>query len=207
MMYGVPVTKDNENKKYRKPAKSLNFGIAYGMGPKKLCEDLNAEGFPMTLDEAKKLYYKYCDLLQVSVKFLRDSGKLAAKQGYLININGRRRYWKIPKPEDFPNGVYDEEYKKKIGAIEREGGNFLIQSVNADITKLAMAEIRDYAKANKVRTHFINAVYDEVVTRTHKDDNKEFHAAKLKIMRDVAERMITTVPMLVDGFVGPYWNK
>jgi DNA polymerase I-like protein with 3'-5' exonuclease and polymerase domains len=79
--------------------------------------------------------------------------------------------------------------------------------VNADITKLAMAEIRDYAKQHKVRTNFINAVYDEVVTRTHKDDSKEFHAAKLKIMRDVAERMITTVPMLVDGFVGPYWNK
>jgi DNA polymerase I len=207
MMYGVPVTKDNENKKLRKPAKALNFGIAYGMGPKKLCEDLNAEGFNMSLDDAKKLYYNYCDKLEVSVGFLRSSGKLAAKQGYLANINGRRRYWRLPDPHAFKDGVRDEEYKKKIGAIEREGGNFLIQSVNADITKQAMIEIRDYAKANKVRTSFINAVYDEIVTRTHKDDNPSFHPVKLKIMRDVAERMVTSVPMLVDGFVGPYWNK
>lgn len=207
MMYGIEVTKDNENKKYRKPAKSLNFGIAYGMGPFKLWEDLNGEGFPITLDEAKKLYYKYCDIFKVAVGFLRDSGKLAFEQGYLENINGRRRYWKKPIPEDFVNGIYDEEYKAKKGSIEREGGNFLIQSVNADITKAAMTEIRKYAKENGIRTHFINAVYDEIVTRTHKDDSERFHAMKLKIMQDVAETMITTVPMLVDGFVGPYWNK
>lgn len=207
MMYGVPVTKDNENKKLRKPAKALNFGIAYGMGPKKLCEDLNAEGFTMTLDEAKKLYYTYCDKLKVSVNFLRDSGRQASSQGYLANINGRRRYWKLPRAEDYKYGVRDEDYKKKIGAIEREGGNFLIQSVNADITKQAMIEIRDYAKKHKVRTSFINAVYDEIVTRTHKDDNPSFHPIKLKIMRDVAERMVNSVPMLVDGSVNPYWNK
>ena len=181
--------------------------ISYGMGPKKLCEDLNAEGFPMSLDEAKKLYYSYCDKLSVSVNFLRDSGKRASTQGFLANINGRRRYWKLPDPHDFKYGHRDEEYKGKIGAIEREGGNFLIQSVNADITKQAMIEIREYAKKHKVRTSFINAVYDEIVTRTHKDDNPSFHPVKLKIMRDVAERMVTTVPMLVDGSVNPYWNK
>jgi DNA polymerase-1 len=207
MMYGIEVTKDNENKKYRKPAKALNFGIAYGMGPGKLCEDLNGEGFPITLEEAKKLYYKYCDIFKVAVGFLRDSGKQAFKQGYLENINGRRRYWKIPKASDYANGLYDADYKSKKGSIEREGGNFMIQSVNADITKAAMTEIRKYAKENGIRTHFINAVYDEIVTRTHKDDSEKFHAAKLKIMQDVAETMILTVPMLVDGFVGPYWNK
>lgn len=181
--------------------------ISYGMGPKKLCEDLNGDGFPLELADAKKLYYKYCDTLHVSVNFLRNSGKLAFEHGYLANINGRRRYWNKPKPEDYPLGYKDEKYQAKKGAIEREGGNFLIQSVNADITKKAMTEIRSYAKKNKVRTNFINAVYDEIVTRTHKDDSPGFHEAKLKIMRKVAEEVVTSVPMLVDGFVGPHWNK
>ena len=207
MMYGVEVTKKNENKKLRTPAKSLNFGISYGLGPGKLCEDLNGEGFPMTVDEAKKLYYKYCDKFEVAVGYLREVGRLAAQQGFLVNINGRRRYYKLPDPAQFEGGSRDPLYKGKIGMIERSGGNFMIQSVNADITKQAMIEIRDYAKANKIRTHFVNAVYDEIVTRTHKDDSPSFHAMKLKIMQDVAERMITTVPMEVDGNVGLFWNK
>ncbi len=177
------------------------------MGPGKLCEDLNGEGFIITFEEAKKLYYKYCDIFKVAVGFLRSSGELAAKQGWLDNINGRRRYWKKPNSEDYTYGIRDQEYKSRIGSIQREGGNFLIQSVNADITKLAMTEIRKYAKENNIKFAFINAVYDEIVTRTHKDDSEKFHEAKLKIMQEVAERMVTSVPMLVDGHAGLYWNK
>ena len=83
----------------------------------------------------------------------------------------------------------------------------MIQSVNADITKDAMAEIRNYRKKHNIRTHFINAIYDEVVTRTHKDDSAHFHEAKLRIMRASAEKWIKTVPMLVDGHAGHCWQK
>lgn len=210
-LYRVPVTKSNENKHLRTPAKNLNFGIAYGMGPTKLYVDLNAIGFPITLEESKKLFYRYTEEeFQVGVSFLRGAGETALAQGFLVNANGRRRYWIRPNHEDrekFPLGAADEQFKSKESSIKREGGNFLIQSVNADMTKAAMSKIRRHVKDNKIRSSTINAVYDEIVTTTHKDDSPDFVLAKRKIMIDVAGQWLKKVPMQVDGHVLQYWTK
>ena len=210
-LYGVEVTKNNEHKHLRKPAKALNFGIAYGMGPMKLFEDLNAEGFDISLDETKDKYNKYCnDIFPVAVKYLRDQGVLASQQGYLVNLNGRRRYWRLPNQNDttkFPKGRFDGLYKAIISKIQREGGNFLIQSVNADITKLAMARIRRYALDNGIRTRIYNSVYDEIVTETHVDDHEAFWPEKRRIMEEAGAEWIHKVPMTVDGDALPYWTK
>lgn len=209
-LFRVEVTKNNENKKLRTPAKSLNFGIAYGMGPMKLFRKLNAENYPITFPECKKLYKAYTEEFQVAVDYLRSMGRLAAKQGYLQNLNGRRRYWLLPDHNDrtkFPNGLEDSVYTGRLASIEREGGNCMIQSVNADITKKGMVLIRDYRKKRGVRTNFVNQVYDEIVTETHKNDTEEFHAAKLRLMKEAAETWITSVPIEVDGNVLPYWTK
>lgn len=209
-LYGVPVTKKGENAKLRTPAKSLNFGIAYGMGPGRLYDELNAAGFPVSRDEARALFNKYCETYSGAVNYLRDMGKLARSQWYLANLNGRRRYWNKPDSSDsekFPLGIKDMKFQGIIAKVEREGGNFLIQSVNADITKQAMIWIRDYIKQNKVRSKLMNAVYDEIVTRTHKDDSPEFHKKKLELMKKAAEVWIKKVPMEVDGAVGKFWQK
>jgi DNA polymerase-1 len=202
MLYNVTVTK-KENKELRTPAKALNFGISYGSGPNKLCDTLNGQGFKVTRAESKVLYDKYVDRFNVAVGYLRTVGRQAYEQGYLANLNGRRRWWNIEAIKSGP--AEDRDWKK--AAVEREAGNFAIQSVNADITKEAMVRIRKYRLENKVRTKFINAVYDEIVTRTHKDDSESFHKEKLRIMQESAEKWITSVPMLVDGAVGSHWLK
>jgi DNA polymerase-1 len=210
-LYRVPVTKDNENKHLRTPAKNLNFGIAYGMGAKKLCDDLNAAGFKISREDAKDLYTRYTqEEFKTGVDFLRAMGEQAFSEGFVANLNGRRRYWIRPNPDDrekFPNGSQDELYKNKVASIKREGGNSVIQSVNADFLKASMAAIRDHIKINKVRSSIINAPYDEIVTTTHKDDSPDFVLAKRKIMIDVAHRWLKKVPMEVDGHVLPYWTK
>jgi DNA polymerase I-like protein with 3'-5' exonuclease and polymerase domains len=202
-LYGVEVTKKNENKHLRTPAKALNFGIAYGQGPNALHDKLNSEGFPITREKARQLYYKFTDEFSAAVGYIRSMGKVAVEQGWLANLNGRRRWWEIPVRGSVPEGIYNG----KIAAIEREAGNYMIQSVNADMTKKAMIDIREYRKKHMVRTKFINAVYDEIVTRTHKDDSPSFHEAKLKIMRAAGEKWVTSVPMEVDGNVGRCWLK
>lgn len=184
--------------------------IAYGMSPFSLFDKLNGDGFPITLEEAKELFDKYCKEFKTGVDYLRNQGKIALKEGCLSNLNGRQRNWLIPDPRDlqkYPNGYYDRKYKGIIGGIQREGGNFMIQSVNADITKLAMTNIRKYIKRNKIRSSMMLQVYDEIVTCTHKDDSESFRAAKNQIMVEAAERWITSVPMTVDGCVHPYWTK
>lgn len=210
-LYRVPVTKDNENASLRTPAKNLNFGIAYGMGVPKLYEDVNAADFPMTFEEAKELYRRYTkEEFKVGVDFLRNAGKQALEQGYLANISGRRRYWLKPDPnnrERFPRGRDDDAYRGVCASIEREGGNCLIQSVNADMTKDAMIGIRKHVKKNRVRSHIINQVYDEIVTTTHKDDSPDFWKVKQKIMVESAQKFLKEVPMVVEGHVLPYWTK
>jgi DNA polymerase I-like protein with 3'-5' exonuclease and polymerase domains len=180
------------------------------MGPKKLYDKLNSEGFAISFDAAKDLYYKYCKEFATGVNYLRNNGKIALREGYLANENGRRRYWLKPNAEDtakFPLGVLDGKYKGICGGIEREGGNFLIQSVNADITKLAMVCMRDHIKKHKVRSNIMMQVYDEVVTCTHKNDSEEWVHVKNEIMIKSAETWLTTVPVEVDGHVLPYWTK
>jgi len=184
--------------------------IAYGMGPGSLYWRLNGDDFPIGFDEAKGLYYKYCKEFKTGVDFLREAGRTAAKQGFLANMNGRRRNWMIPDAGDlmkFPRGKDDPDYKGRLGGIEREGGNFLIQSVNADITKFAMTNIRKHIKKNKVRSCIVLQVYDEIVTHTHKDDSPQFSIDKHRIMVESAERWINSVPVEVDGHVMPYWTK
>jgi DNA polymerase I-like protein with 3'-5' exonuclease and polymerase domains len=175
-----------------------------------LYNELNGAKFYITFEEAKSLYDKYCQEFKVAVDFLRSNGKLAVKQGYLANANGRRRNWIVPESRDlnkFPKGYMDPKYQGILSSIGREGGNFLIQSVNADITKTAMINMRKHIIKNKVRSNIMLQVYDEVVTCTHKDDSEEWKEKKREIMIESAKIWIDSVPIEVDGHVLPYWTK
>ena len=207
MMYGKEVTKKSPE---RTPSKTLNFGICYGMSPYSLFEKLNGDGYPITLSEAKELFNKYCKNMETGIGFIRSMGKQAARDGFLVSISGRRRYWLLPDPADktkYPEGFRDQAYKGRMAGIEREGGNMLIQSVNADMTKLAMIKIRNYVKKNNIRSKFMNQVYDEIVTRTHKDDSPDFNKIKEKLMLEAAQVYLKKIPMEVEGSIEPYWTK
>lgn len=184
--------------------------IAYGMGPNKLFVDLNAAGFPISFEDARKLYDAYCDEFNLAVGFLRNTGKAASQNGFVVNLNKRRRNWLLPDANNrdvFPLGWKDPKYRGVLSKIQREGGNAVIQSVNADITKYAMTLIRRYIKKNKIRSNLMLQVYDEIVTCTHKDDSPDFVEVKRKLMLDAAYRWITSVPIEVEGEVLPYWTK
>ena len=209
-LYRVPVEKDNEHSHLRTPAKNLNFGICYGMGVMKLYNDLNSAGFEITLNDTTTLYNNYCREFKTAVDFLRNSGRTASTQGWLSNLNGRRRYWLLPNENDlttFPMGRRDGKYRGVISKIERSGGNFCIQSVNADITKQAMVDIRRVIKEKGYRSKMVLQVYDEIVTETHKDDSPEFSLVKRKIMENAAYKWINRVPIEVEGTILPYWTK
>lgn len=204
------------NPHLRNAAKAVNFGIIYGMGVFTLVDRINGEGYrdpegrQMTIETGQDLYDKYVEEFSVGIDFLRAVGAQAVQQGWLSNLFGRRRYYHLPDPTDFdkyPNGRDDFEYKGKISRIERQGGNFVIQSMNAEMTKLAMVLIRQYVRKHKIRSKFVNQVYDEVVTRTHKDDSPSFAPVKKQLMLEAAQRWLKSVPMEVEQHVGPTWTK
>lgn len=188
----------------------MGKSIAYGMSAYSLVEKVNGDGHPMTIDEGKMIFRNYERDFQTGVNFLRNAGTQALEQGWLRNIGGRRRYWILPDSENlakYPGGASDPSYHGRLGGIKREGGNFLIQSVNADMTKHAMVLIRNYKKKHGTRTEFMNQVYDEIVTRTHVDDSPHFSEIKRKLMLEAAQHYLKNIPMEVEGSVGPTWTK
>lgn len=212
-LYGREVTKKDP---LRSAVKSLNFGIAYGMGPKKLYDKVNGEGTKISYSDSKQLYKNYETEVRTGVTYLRQCGKLASEQGWLANLAGRRRYWVLPDPQDrqkYPAGLEDKTYLGRIGAIQREGGNCVIQSVNAEMTKRAMIGLRNYKKQRGIFLEILNNVYDELVTESKKEDAEEVAAAKKKIMIEAARPFLsgragmTDVPMDVEGHCLPYWTK
>ena len=204
-LFRVPVTKKNENAKLRTPAKALNFGIAYGMGAGRLYDDLNSDGFPIEFNEARRLFDSYTKEFSGGYNFIKQCGKDAMASGTAVNINGRRRYWVLPKK--FASGAINKEYERRMATIARQAGNFHIQSVNADITKIAMASIRRYIKDNRLDAKLLFQVYDEICTEASEAIKDTFFPKLVDLMVESAHIFLKTVRMEVDGHVGPSWTK
>jgi DNA polymerase-1 len=231
MIFGVEVTKTNENKKLREPTKTLNFGIAYGMSPFTLYEKLVYElGQKITLKECEELFKGYKRTFREAIHWLDSQQRLASSQFVMRNMNGRTRHWfrpnrkkieatamaeltkggKLAMTEDMENMLpvlIDQKMQAHLKAVQREGANCQIQSVNADFTKNSMARIRKEFKKRKYDSRMYNSVYDEIVMDSHKNCAEEAHELQKKIMVEEANKMLKRVPMLVEGHLAPCWTK
>lgn len=231
MIFGKEVTKTNENKHLREPTKTLNFGIAYGMSPRSLWEKLNFElGQKISIAECEELFNGYKRTFRTAIEWLECQQQLASTQFTMSNINGRRRGWFPPNHEKIQaevrneltrNGKLEwtddmdslkvtlvrEKQKAHLAAIQREGANCQIQSVNADFTKLSMAAMRKEFKKRGFDGRMYNSVYDEIVTDHDAGTAKEAHELKQKIMIEEANKMLQHVPMLVEGHLDKVWKK
>lgn len=231
MIFGVEVTKTNENKALREPTKTLNFGIAYGMSPFSLYEKLVHElGHPITLKECEDLFRRYQATFRQAVGWLQTQQKIASTNFIMKNINGRTRSWfkpnmqkieavakaeltrkgRIPFTEELAELLPDLINDKKrahLAAIQREGANCQIQSVNADMTKNAMSRMRKEFQQRHWDVRMYNSVYDETVLDTPKAIAQEAHELQKTIMVEEANKMLKRVPMLVEGHLESCWTK
>ena len=228
MLFNKEVTKKNENAHLRTPTKTLNFGLAYGMGPGSLYEQLNAANYKISLNECRELFYKYMDTFKTTIAWLKSQQRHASTHFKMSNINGRTRQWYKPDREKIRtklegelskkgtwknlselqiNGLIDEKVRAHTAAIEREGANFQIQSVNADFTKVAMARCRKEFKKRGWDARTYNSVYDEIVYDFHESCAEEAHEVQKKIMLDAANEMLKKVPMDVEGHLDRVWQK
>jgi len=230
MLFNKEVTKTNENKALRDPTKTLNFGLAYGMGPGSLYEQLNGMGSPITFDDCVKLFDKYKSTFRTTIKWLTDKQYAASRDFHASNINGRRRSWFRPNEEMLKEKVtaeltkngripvsesmewdikaeVDRRVNAHLSAIRREGANFHIQSLNADFTKRSMARIRKENKKRGYDARMYNSVYDEIVQDVAASCGQEAHELQKKIMIEEANKMLSKVPMQVEGHLAPCWTK
>ena len=130
-------------------AKTVNFGIAYGMWTYGLQKKLKTARIEVTENEAEGIIKGFYGAYPGVAKYLRDISTEGLKNLEVKNRAGR--LMKFEKPED----------EKAQKSIKRESKNLPIQSLCADMVKITMGNI--FLKLEPKSVKFINTVHDELV--------------------------------------------
>ena len=174
----------------RRIAKTVNFGVLYGMSPYGLAVRL---GMPRKDAETfiDDYFARYPTVLAYQDNLLRE----AAKNGYVGTVLGRRRKFALT-PSDVRS-----PYRGRTQAA-REAINMEIQGSAADLMKLAMLGVYRRLKADKFEAKMLLSVHDELVF--------EVPPGELVVVADMVRAEMTgamslSVPLKVDVAAGPNW--
>lgn len=176
----------------RRNAKTINFGLIYGMGAQKLGQDLK-----ISTSEAKEFIARYFSRLTGLKEFYESVEATAKKQGYVTTLGGRRRL--LPDIHS-PNG-------QAYALARRQAINTVIQGSAADIIKLAMLAV---AADDQLRDHearLLLQVHDELLLEVPEASARAAGARVADLMSAVkpgGEPL--SVPLVVDWGVGQNWG-
>lgn len=174
----------------RRSAKAINFGLIYGMSAFGLARQLN-----IGRKEAQQYIDLYFERYPGVQRYMDDTRKQAAAQGYVQTLSGRRLY--LPEI-NARNGMRRQ-------AAERTAINAPMQGTAADIIKLAMIEIHDWLEQHpEMGVKMIMQVHDELVFEVREERVGEFSK---ELERRMSQAMALDVPLLVEVGVGENWDE
>ncbi len=177
----------------RRNAKTINFGLIYGMGAQKLAQELR-----ITTPEAKEFIENYFKHLQQLKLFYEGIEAQAKEQGFVNTLAGRRRA--VPDIHS-SNG-------QKFALARRQAINTVIQGSAADIIKLAMLAVHHDEALQKLHARLALQVHDELVLEVPKEHAEEAGARVAQLMNAVQPAgQSLTVPLAVDWAVGSHWGE
>lgn len=197
---------------FRNYIKTLVYGTVYGLSGFGL-----ARKFKCSVASADKLIALFFKSYPSVATFLKTEGVNGFQKGYSVNINGRVRYYKTvrqPYRKHFiSEGDFlaaNREFYKKKSRIERQASNAVIQSVCADIVKLACLKIDKKLKDQSIQEDqgIVLIVHDEIVL--HIENRFITTAAELlkASMQEAAYQILgTTAKIEVEASAHPYWKK
>lgn len=189
-VYNVPIEKVTPE--MRSAAKTLNFGVIYGMGPQAF-----ARSSGLSFEEAQKFIKEYfSDFIYVK-RWQEKTIQKAREVGYVENLNGRRR---LLMAINSPNRRFSSE-------AERVATNMPIQGLAADIIKLAMIRVADVLKKKKwwqKDVRMLLSIHDELIFEVRDDIVKE---VKNIIHSEMEKAYQLAVPLKVDSAVGKSWGE
>ncbi|WP_304156356.1 DNA polymerase I [Mesonia mobilis] len=184
-VFDVPL--EEVTREQRSNAKTVNFGIIYGVSAFGLSNqtDLSRAESKELIETYYKTYPKLRDYIDDQVEFARE-------HGYVSTVMGRRRYLK-----DINAG----NAMVRSGA-ERNAVNAPIQGSAADIIKVAMINIQQKLKAGNYKSKMLLQVHDELVFDVHKD---ELETLKPIIQSEMENAFKLEVPLDVELGIGQNW--
>ena len=189
-----------KHKKLRTNVKTINFGLAYGMGPNKLADTLN-----ISIDDAKLLIEKYFEAFPSIKGFLEKLGNFGKKYGYIKTFPpyNRKRWFTNWYPRIWDNKASSME----LGSIERASKNTPIQGASADMTKRALALMRVWIKDSKAPVKLVMTVHDQIDTICKNDYLDKWTVTMKKIMELAAKEIVTNGLLKAEVTVSSCWEK
>jgi DNA polymerase-1 len=187
LLFGVK--KDEVTKDMRRFAKTVNFGVIYGMSDYGL-----EQATELSREEAHKFIKAYFEKYSGVTKYLNDTKEKARRDGYVETLLGRRRY--IPDINSANRQVRE--------AAERMAINMPVQGTSADIIKVAMINLYREMEKRKLGSKMLLQVHDELVFEVPDDELKEMRALVPETMESAVK---LKVPVKVDTKVGKNWGE
>ena len=184
-VFEVPL--EEVSREQRSNAKTVNFGIVYGVSAFGLSQQTD-----MSRKEAKAAIDGYFRTYPGIKSYMDDQVAFARENGYVETITGRRRYLK------------DIESRNAVvrGHSERNAVNAPIQGSAADIIKLAMIEIDRAMRAEGLKSKMLLQVHDELVFDVVKEELEVLQALVVEKMEAAVD---LAVPMIAEVGTGKTW--
>jgi len=172
----------------RSYAKSVNFGILYGMGAKKLSGELG-----ISSKEAKEIIKAYFENFPTVKGFLEEIQEGVKKIGYVETILKRRRIFD-----------YENASGMQKASFMRESINTVFQGSAADLIKLSMLEIESYLKREKIDASMLLQIHDELIFEVREDIVDEVGEKLKGMMESIIE---LNIPLVCSINIGDSWGE
>jgi DNA polymerase-1 len=184
-VFGVPLS--DVTREQRSSAKTVNFGIIYGISAFGLSQRVG-----ISRTEAKDIIDNYFEQFPGIKDYMDKTIAFAREHGYVQTITGRRRYLRDINSRNAP----------VRGFAERNAINSPIQGSAADMIKLAMIKVDNFLHDNDLKTKMILQVHDELLFDAPLNEAKSVLPEIKKIMSAALQ---WDVPISVDAQLGNNW--
>ncbi|MGA7731040.1 MAG: DNA polymerase I, partial [Chloroflexia bacterium] len=184
---GVPIEKVDPDS--RRLAKTINFGVLYGMGSYGLARDSGLS--PAEAGKFIELYWSRYPAVRAFMDRTLEEGR---ELGYVSTLQGRRRY--MPELRSSNRGIRQQ--------MERQAINAPVQGTAADIIKIAMIRLDAELKARGLKSKMLLQVHDELLFEVPASELKEMGSLVCETMEGAME---LNVPLKVELKHGKNWGE
>jgi DNA polymerase I len=184
------VEKKDVTKDMRRFAKTINFGVIYGMSEYGL-----EQATELSREEARKFIKTYWEKYPGVTRYLNSLRDKARKDGYVETLLGRRRYMG-------PDIISTNRQVRE--AAERMAINMPVQGTSADIIKVAMINVVREMEKRNLKSRMLLQVHDELVFEVPGGEEEEMR----KLVKEIMESAVKlNVPVKVDTKSGKNWGE
>lgn len=185
------IAPENVSPEQRRYAKTINFGLIYGMGQYGLAKSLGIDNL-----SAKNFIDRYFARYPGVAEYMQRTKEEAAAQGYVETLFGRRLY--LPD-------IRAKNANARAGA-ERAAINAPMQGTASDLIKRAMIAVSERLHSDGLQSKLIMQVHDELVLEVVESELETVKTMLPKVMAEVAKGRLN-VPLLAEVGVGTDWDR